>query len=544
MKILKFVFLIMLGVFSFFYIGCNEEEDEEPEDVVYTVTFNSNGGSSVASQNIKEGEKVSKPENPSKEKSEFVGWFNGDNEYDFNLVVTSNLELTAKWVNLYTVTFKVNGEVVKEEVVKEGEDADFPDAPSVTGKNFVGWEGTFENVTADSIVNAVFTDIICTVTFKVDGVNYGETLEVIYGEAYSLPIDNPTKEGFNFIGWDSEVENVTTNLIVNALFEPIEYNIKYYDGENELTDMSPVTYTIIDNLELSIYNKENTSFNGWYISSDFTGEGLFSITEGNTGDLVLYALNINGDANGGISWWDTTSYEVGSDAKKGIDAISDLPEIFEQDFYTYLKDNNLLSSTKVAETKRVDSWEKFSAEMTDPKRIWNDTSTGGTAAANGYVSLFLYTTITLNEDKSVKDVSGGFLGTEPYKSKYLGLLDLLCIMTSYKVEKSNYPVLSSNSNASRAGMGFVIDGYFYGTQGVASSYFANARNIIPAFNTRYSVDGEVVVATLSESTKLVIPSRLGYVFNGWYLDSECTKKLGEVPLSTENTLFASWKKVE
>ena len=250
------------------------------------------------------------------------------------------------------------------------------------------------------------------------------------------------------------------------------------------------------------------------------------------------------DITGGLKWWGTSSYETLAEAGKGIDEISNLPEIFEQDFYTYLKENNLLSSDKVSESIRVDSWEDFSKEMNDPKRIWNATSTGGTGAANGYVSLFLYSEIELDENNRVIDVKGGFLGTEPYKSKYAGLLDLLAIMTSYKVTKNKYTPLSSNSNASRAGLGFVLDGYFYGTQGIGASYFSKARNTIPEFNARYSLDEEEIKKEILNTTKLVVPSKVGFIFDGWYLDAECTKKLGVDATVSGSTLYAKWKPIE
>ena len=59
----------------------------------YTVTF-SDG---VASQKVKEGEKATKPADPTKEGFIFKGWFVGETAYDFNSAVTGDLTLTAKW---------------------------------------------------------------------------------------------------------------------------------------------------------------------------------------------------------------------------------------------------------------------------------------------------------------------------------------------------------------------------------------------------------------------------------------------------------------
>ncbi len=72
-----------------------KEEIKEPS--VFTITFNSDGGTSVASQSVTEGQKATAPANPAKNGYTFAGWYNGNTKYDFNSAVTGNLTLTAKW---------------------------------------------------------------------------------------------------------------------------------------------------------------------------------------------------------------------------------------------------------------------------------------------------------------------------------------------------------------------------------------------------------------------------------------------------------------
>lgn len=87
-------------------------EGGEKEEIYYTVTFDSDGGSEVASITILAGEKVSKPTNPQKSSSlseyEFLYWeYNGE-EWNFEKnVVTGDLTLVAKWkkVTSYTPPF-------------------------------------------------------------------------------------------------------------------------------------------------------------------------------------------------------------------------------------------------------------------------------------------------------------------------------------------------------------------------------------------------------------------------------------------------------
>ena len=62
----------------------------------YTVTFDENGGSDVDNQTVAHGMKATEPAT-TREGYTFVRWNNGEDAYDFNTVVTSDLTLTAEW---------------------------------------------------------------------------------------------------------------------------------------------------------------------------------------------------------------------------------------------------------------------------------------------------------------------------------------------------------------------------------------------------------------------------------------------------------------
>ena len=66
----------------------------------FDVTFDSAGGTPVASQRVKFGEKAVEPEAPEKDNFVFLGWFNGEELYDFDTPVTEALVLTAEWKEL------------------------------------------------------------------------------------------------------------------------------------------------------------------------------------------------------------------------------------------------------------------------------------------------------------------------------------------------------------------------------------------------------------------------------------------------------------
>ena len=85
-----------------------ESESEEPEleepvieETTYTVTFDSMGGSSVASPTVAEGEVASKPSDPNREGFAFLGWYSDSDfveVFDFSTPITKDTTLYAKWI--------------------------------------------------------------------------------------------------------------------------------------------------------------------------------------------------------------------------------------------------------------------------------------------------------------------------------------------------------------------------------------------------------------------------------------------------------------
>ena len=517
------------------------------EVCVYTVSFETGTEETIDSQSIKYNKKASQPEDPAKEGYTFGGWYNGDVKYNFDDAVKGDVTLVAKWdeIPTFTVKFIAEGEVVEEITVQQGKNAKAPNAPTIEGKTFVKWEGVYTNVTENSEVVAVYEVNVYTVEFKVDGVLYGSAIQVEHGKGVEAPAD-PSKEGFEFTGWDKEFSEVKGNLVVNATFKALSYTIKYYSGATEISNLEPATYTPTDTITLTAYEVSGYYFYGWYDNADYTGNPITEIKAGTTGNKTFYALNVKVDANGGKDCW-TTEIPSGHDLGTGIDAISDLPETFEMDFFKYLSDNNLLTDSRVNAKVQTTTWEVFSGENTvhktssgsgDPQRVWNDTSANNASSPDGYISIFLYETIELNGDLTVKNIEGGFLGSEPYKTKYQGLINLLVILSN-----SKYGAVQSTPK-SKALIAFVLDGYFYGTQGIGSGVFAAARSVIPGTTFGYKANGDAVEKVEYEVNGLPTPVKDGYAFAGWYLDKAGTKLVGSAKATNLCTLYAKWEQIK
>ena len=188
--------------------------------VVYTITFNSNDGTSVAPQNVNAGEKLTEPTPaPTKVGFTFDGWYENSTfskKFDFNTPITDNMTLYAKWIeNKYTLTFDANGgSGTMAPIADLTGEYTLPTngftAPG--GKQFKGWSLTPDGATVSKVdmtenktVYAIWEDIPAvtyTLTFNANGGTGSMTpIADLTGE-YTLPANGFTAPGGKqFKGW-------------------------------------------------------------------------------------------------------------------------------------------------------------------------------------------------------------------------------------------------------------------------------------------------------------------------------------------------------
>lgn len=172
-----------------------------------TVTFQSEGGSEVASQ-IRANTPADQPADPTKEGYTFIGWYNGEEKWNFADAVATDLTLTAKWqVNQYTITFDTAGGSEVPSITQDyGTAITPPAAPTRTGYTFAGWDREIptampaENMT----ITARWQVNQYTITFKPENGGQDIVIKQDYGTAITAPA-NPTKTGYTFAGWDREI---------------------------------------------------------------------------------------------------------------------------------------------------------------------------------------------------------------------------------------------------------------------------------------------------------------------------------------------------
>ena len=173
----------------------------------YTVTFQSEGGSEVASQ-IRANTPAAQPDNPTKEGHTFIGWYNGEEKWNFADAVTEVLTLTAKWqINRYTITFDTAGGSEVPSITQDyGTTITAPANPAKTGYTFAGWDKTIPSTmpAGDMTITARWTVNQYTITFKPENGGQDIVIKQDYGTAITPPAA-PTRTGYTFAGWNREI---------------------------------------------------------------------------------------------------------------------------------------------------------------------------------------------------------------------------------------------------------------------------------------------------------------------------------------------------
>ena len=144
MKNLKVIVVLILSALFVSACSCSK--------IKYEVIFNIDGKETIV--NINKGNKVETIEEPKKEGYTFDGWYLGEEKYDFNKEVTSDLTLVAKWTKnnvqeepetpvktkTYIVKFNTDSEsIINDLMVKKNDKVTKPSDPVKNGYKFLGW---------------------------------------------------------------------------------------------------------------------------------------------------------------------------------------------------------------------------------------------------------------------------------------------------------------------------------------------------------------------------------------------------------------------
>lgn len=257
----------------------------------YIVKFDTGEGVLLSFDTKHSGGRIVKPADPEKEGYVFEGWFNGDEEFDFDEKLLSDIVLKAKWRKLdvetnvsYTIEFdSAGGSAVDAVEVNDDGTVIKPADPKRAGYTFDGWKldgETFdfaEKITKDIRLVASWTQeqtstpapapqtpkenttktptapIKHTITFNSNGGTAVRTLYVVKGTVPTRPA-NPTRSGYTFAGWYLNGvlygfnKGLYDNITLVAKWNPVQVIDKYTVAYEQFQMGSP---------QVKVYVKKN-----------------------------------------------------------------------------------------------------------------------------------------------------------------------------------------------------------------------------------------------------------------------------------------------
>ena len=244
------------------------EKEVTPE--TYTVSFDSNGGTTVSSLTIAYGGKAAKPPDPTKTATEletysFAGWYKDSSfktAFDFNNdTITSSITLYAKWTATpitYLVTYYNGTEKINTETVNAGSIITY-DPPVITNYTFSGWYTDsslgdnyyFENNTEIYAATTLYAKYTKTTAGSINVTSYKGYTEGIHLELDTIPgvsqtgyvVSYKSNDASSYTAIDNELIRINDNVVVDAVgLKAGTYSVKI-EANNETLTLSNITVT-------------------------------------------------------------------------------------------------------------------------------------------------------------------------------------------------------------------------------------------------------------------------------------------------------------
>lgn len=294
----------IIFIFLFFVLliltSCEKEKN------VYEVKFLVDEGV-VSTQQIVEGESAILPNSPEKIGYTFIGWDKEVNNIQNDLEVNAIFETIKYSIKYYDGEMEITGLTPNEYTIESG-NVELPKEMTKEGYVFLGWSPV--EYSGSTIINSFSSNDArdknfialwkkeepktYNITFEDGFGNVIDTQTVIEGESAKPPKDL-IRTGYNFVGWNHDTSEVSSDLVVTAIWELIKFSIKYYDGDTELTDLSPKEYTVESDASINLPNapeKEGFEFVGWYcdgvrVVTFFSSDACDKVFEANYQEKVI-----------------------------------------------------------------------------------------------------------------------------------------------------------------------------------------------------------------------------------------------------------------
>lgn len=294
------------------------------DEDTYTVRFYDADRHLLDTQQVKRGGNATPPEEPERNGYEFAGW---SESYEN---ITGNTDIYAEYELLEYDIYYYEGDVEDYTDIAQEDNPDNPskytieDTPialkAVEKKGYIfdgwdiyrygehtSWEEVLQAEKSMVIPKGTYENLYCYARYTEDDknkvrvrfINYDGTIlkdERIEKGGNAIPPTIPVKKGYRFKEWDKILSNITKDTDFKAVYEPQEYEIRYYDSlEDSLIDPeknhpdNPTVYTIeTKTIELKPVEKEGYVFMGW-MRKDKGAYFTTRIEQGSTGSIDLYA---------------------------------------------------------------------------------------------------------------------------------------------------------------------------------------------------------------------------------------------------------------
>ncbi len=272
----------------------------------YTISFNSNGGSTIDSITLDYGDLVITPENPSREGYTFNGW---DQAIPLTMPAEDLVITPSYSINSYSITFESNGGSLVDDITSfYMMNVNPPFDPTKEGYTFGGWYSdsllqnayTFTTMPLDGItLHARWLTNTYTITFDTNGGTEIDQMQISYGESIVLPED-PSRDGYTFAGWDQAIPLTmpAEDLVLAAIFNINSYSITFESNGGSLVDDMTTNYMMSINPPHDP-TKDGYRFGGWYSDQSlqnayiFTTMPLDGLTLYAKWDVITYHINMN-----------------------------------------------------------------------------------------------------------------------------------------------------------------------------------------------------------------------------------------------------------
>ncbi len=183
----------------------------------------------------------------------FGGWYKDETFttlFDTNLIPAENTSLYAKWIpNMYSITFDTMGGEPMDSITQAyGTEVENPGPPIRNGYEFTGWwyyvaENTISAFTFDTMpINGVdlfakWRLVYYTITFNPNGGSFYTSSRTFNFESYDYSIPEPSKQGYTFDGWysTSDFSGERIDLIPQGSYGDLELYAKWEPIVNDIT---------------------------------------------------------------------------------------------------------------------------------------------------------------------------------------------------------------------------------------------------------------------------------------------------------------------